>query len=101
MLSERSMVSPLSTRGDQVAVEPGLCHELFVGTALYRAASIEHDDLVGVADRAQAVRDDQAAHAAAPQVFVDAALGFGIERARRFVEHEERRLPHERARDLE
>jgi hypothetical protein len=42
-----------------------------VGTALHRPTALEHHDLVGVADGAEAVRDDQA-RASAPSDGTDA-----------------------------
>ena len=72
-----------------------------MGSTLHDVAAFEDDDLVCVPDRAEAVRDDETAASATPEVLVDPLLGLGIERARRLVQHEERRLAHEGARDLE
>src|SRR5277367_4808930 len=43
--------------------------------------------------------DHRAALHQRPQAFLDQVLGFGIERRGRFVEHEDLRILHERARD--
>ena len=50
---------------------------LFVRAALHDLAALHDDDLVGVANRAQPVRDDDARAAAAPQALVDVLLGVG------------------------
>ena len=71
-----------------------------MGPAFDDAALLEHDDLVAVADRAQPVGDDQAGTAPAAEVEVDRQLGLRVERARRLVEHEHRRLQRQRAGDL-
>src|SRR5262245_29838383 len=65
------------------------------------AAFMQHDDLVGVADRAQAMRDDDAGAAAAADALIDLLLDHGIEGGGRFVEDQHRGIAGERARDLQ
>src|SRR5664279_1539778 len=89
------------SRRDELEVNATLGEQVFVRATLHDATALEHDDFVGVADRAQPVSDDQAAATAAPEVGVDALLGLGIERARRFIEDDQRGLSGERSRDLE
>ena len=43
---------------DEPAVGPAPRHQLVVAALLDDARALDHDDAVGVADRAQAVRDD-------------------------------------------
>ena len=62
---------------------------------------VEHHDLVGVAHGGEAMRDHEAGDAARAQVRLDARLGRGVERAGGLVEDEDRRVAHQRARDLE
>src|SRR5690606_11225030 len=49
--------------------------ELVVRAALHDLAPLHHDDLVGVADRAEPVGDDKARAAAPAQAVVDELLG--------------------------
>ena len=64
-------------------------------------AVLEHDDQVGVADRRQAVRDDEGGPAVqqAPQRLLDLALGADVDRARRLVEDQDPRVGEQRARE--
>ena len=43
----------------EVEVQPAAGHQLVVRPLLHEPAPLEHEDQVGVADRAQAVRDDE------------------------------------------
>ena len=61
----------------------------------------EHDDLVAVADGAQAVGDDQAGASPAPEVVVDDGLGLGVQRAGGLVEHQQARVADQRPGDLQ
>ena len=65
------------------------------------AAVIEHEDLVGIDDGRQAVRDDQGGAFARDllEFGLDDLLGARIQRAGRFVEHEDRGILEQRARD--
>src|SRR5207237_9973706 len=80
-----------AARQDQILVPPGLDD----------AAVIENDYLVGVADRREAVRDrDRRAALGQPvERLLHQPLGLGVERARRFVEDEDRRVAQDRAGD--
>ena len=69
--------------------------------ALDGDALLEDDDLVAVADRREAVRDDQAGAAAGADVLVDRLLDQRVEGARRLVHDQDRRVAGERAGDLE
>src|SRR4051794_33551359 len=75
--------------------------QLVVGAALHHLAAVEDEDLVGVADGAQAMGDEEAGAAAAAQALVDAALGRGVEGAGGLVEDEDRGPPHQGAGDLQ
>src|SRR5688572_5694934 len=75
-----------SCGGDELLVEPALSEEVFVRATLHDVTALEDDDLVRVADRAEAVRDDEAARTPPAEVRIDALLGLGVERARGFVE---------------
>ena len=67
---------------------------------LHDAATVEHDDLVRVHDRTDAVADDErrAAGRHGAQVFEDGRLGVGVDGAERVVEDEHQRLARQRAR---
>ena len=72
-----------------------------MGSPFDDLALLQHDDLVAVADRAEAVRDDDAGAAAPPQIVIDDLFGDRIERAGRFVEHDQRGIGNQRPRDLD
>ena len=65
------------------------------------AAVVEHDDLVGVAHGREPVRDRDRRPALREPVerLLHEPLGLGVERARRLVEDEDRRVAQDRARD--
>ena len=69
--------------------------------ALNDLPAVEHHDLVAVANRAQAMRHDQAGAAPSAKRLVDRPLGQRVERAGRFVEHEQHRITGQGARDLQ
>jgi len=81
-------------------IDPGRPHQVgiaarHVAQALVRApldhrAPVEHDDLVAVADRAQAMGDDQARAPAPPQVVVHPPFGGRVEGGGGLVEHQDR-----------
>ena len=77
--------------GDQAAMRAALDHP----------APVEHDDLVAVADRRQAVGDDDAGQAAPSDRLEHFELGDRIERAGRLIEHEQRRIGGERLGQLQ
>src|SRR5260370_1075355 len=64
-------------------------------------APVEDDDLVRVADGREAVRDGdrRAPLGEAVEGLLHGALGLGVKRARRLVEHEHGRVSQDRARD--
>ena len=69
--------------------------------ALDDPPGVEHEDLIGVADRREAVRDrDRGAPARELiQRLLDSALGLGVQRRGRLVEDQHRRVAKDRARD--
>ena len=72
-----------------------------MGSALGDPPVVEDEDAVGVADGAQAVRDEEArarAHDALERALHD-RLALGVERARRLVEDQDPRVLQQRARD--
>ena len=75
--------------------------ELVEGAGLDDAALVEHQDAVGVADRGEAVGDHEGGAALHDLVErrLQLALGRGVERARRLVEDQDRRVLEERAGD--
>ena len=75
--------------------------EFLMSTAFRDGPVIENENLVGIPNRTQPVGDDQTRAAAAAQGLIDEILGHRVERARCFVEHDERRIAHQRARDLQ
>ena len=65
------------------------------------AAAFEHDDFVAIADRAQAVGDDDAGAASAPQVVVDGFFGDRIKCSRRFVQDKDRGIANQSSGDFD
>ena len=94
---------PLELAQIQVVVEPPPGEELPVGPPLDDPPVIDHQQLVGVPDRAQAVRD----HEAGPpchqvqERLLDAGLGAGVDAAGRLVEDQDRRVREDRPGDGE
>src|SRR3954464_10682174 len=72
-----------------------------VRAASDHAAFLQHDDLVAVADRAQAMGDDDARAAASPDALVDLLLDPRIERRGCLVEDQHRGIAGESAGDLQ
>ena len=85
----------------QLGVAPAEREQLVVRAALDDAAAVEHHDLVGVADGRQPVgdRDRRPALGELVQRLLHRALGLGVQRARRLVEHQHRRVAQHRAGD--
>ena len=87
----------------QIGVEAA-CFEQFAVRALLDDVAVAHDeDTVGIADGAQAVRDDKA-RAAAHEVIhrlLDELLGAGVDRAGRLIENENGGVCQHGARDLQ
>src|SRR5690348_12290153 len=82
-------------------VAPAAGEQLGVRAALDDAPPFEHDDLVGVTDRRQAVRDrdGRAALGQAVERLLHGALGLVVQRARRLVEDEDGWVSQDGARD--
>ena len=86
-----------------VAVQPPVgalgVEQLVVRALLDDPAAVEHDDPAGLADRRQAVGDDdrRAAREQPAQAGLDAALGVQVDVRRRLVEDEDPRVGDERA----
>src|SRR5438128_12614214 len=72
-----------------------------VVAALDDLARLDHQDQVGVADRAQAMRDDDAGASAQEPAerCLDPLLGAGVDAARRLVEDQDARVGEHRARE--
>ena len=66
-------------------------------------ARVDHGELVGAADRGEAVRDDEcrAARHEPLERLLDGALALGVERRRCLVQDEDRRVLQQGARDRE
>src|SRR5262249_48690129 len=75
--------------------------QVVVPAVLDDAAVVEHDDLVGVAHGREPVgdRDRRSALGETVERLLHEPLGLGVERARRLVEDEDRRVPQDRPRD--
>ena len=88
-------------RFGQFGEDAALCHQLVEAAALHDAAAVEHEDARGVAHRGEPVGDDEGG--AALHHLVEGGghlgLGRGIERARRLVEDQDRRVLQQRPGD--
>src|SRR5438552_2389643 len=75
--------------------------QVLVAADLDDATAVEDDDLVRIADGRETVgdRDRRAALREAVERLLHEPLGLGVERARRLVEDEDRRVAQDRARD--
>ncbi|NJM32738.1 MAG: hypothetical protein HC848_07675, partial [Limnobacter sp.] len=91
----------LECRADegQVAAAPG--EKLVVGSVLGHTALVQNHDPVGIGDGREPVGDgdDGAAPAHGLEAFLNLDLGLAVERTRRFVEKQDRRVLQKRARD--
>ena len=77
----------------QARIEAAFGQQLEMLALLDDLAAIEHDDVVGMHDGGEAMRDDEA-RALARHAFervLDLALGMAVERRGRLVEHQDRR----------
>src|SRR5438309_8240469 len=85
----------------QLGVEAAFVEELIMGAALDDLPLVEHDDLVGFDDGRKPVGDHDRRPAFGDLVerFLDGLLSAAVERAGRFVEHEDRRVLEQRAGD--
>ena len=68
-----------------------------MGAAFGDAAVVQDDDLVGVVNRGQAVRNDQAGGVCAEDGLLDGALGFVVQSGGGLIEDEHLRATQERA----
>ena len=75
--------------------------QLGMAALFQHTALVEHDDVVRVLDRGQAMRDHQRGAVLHQSLhgFLDQALRFGIQRAGGLVEDQDRRVLEDRARD--
>ena len=91
----------LGVAGDERGVAAARGEQLLVRADLGDAAAVEHDDLVGVADGREPVgdRDRRPALGQPLERLLDGALGLRVERGRRLVEDEDRRVAQDRPRD--
>src|SRR5260370_22444979 len=87
----------------QPAVDVAPVEKLRMGADVVDAATLKHEDRVGVHQRGEAVRDDNQRPALrdAQQVGVDDGLAVGIERAGRLVEDQDPRIADQRPGDGE
>ena len=97
----RSVVMVSSDVREQPGVEAALRQQFLVSSGFHGFAAIQHHDPVRVPDRAEAVRDDHAAAAAAAQIAVDPQFRFRVERAGRLVQQQQGGVRHQRPRDFE
>ena len=83
------------------ANSPSACRKLFEPSAFDNASMIENENLIGIGHRRQAVRNDErrAAGAQCVEGALDLGLRLGIERARRLIEDQDRRILQDGARD--
>src|SRR6267378_8562252 len=102
----RTSVNPDSTSGSelqvvQAAVETVPREEMVVTAALHDPAFGQHDDEVRMLYRGEPMRDHEygAMRHQPLDGLLHQPLRFGVERARRFVENQNRRIAQERARD--
>ena len=87
----------------QLGVDLIAFDELIMGAFFGDEAAFEHDDLIGIADSAQAVSndDDCAAFHQAFERFHYDLLRLGVERGGRFIENENVRIAHDGAGDAD
>lgn len=86
---------------DEAGVVPAQLHELAVAALLDDPPAVEHQNAIGGYDGRQPMRHDEGGPASGQAVErpLHPMLGFGVERARSFVEHQDPRVLEERARD--
>ena len=91
---------PMPSAGD-LAVNTAILHQLVVRADPGHTALVQHDDAVGMADRADALRHDQAGRVAqlARQTGAEAGIGAVIQRGERIIKDEDLRLAGQCARD--
>src|SRR5262245_3798498 len=83
-----SSISPALLRLHQAAIGAVLVDHLVMRAALHHAPALQYQYLVAVTYGAQAMRDHEAAAAAAAQLIVDLLLDQWIERRRRLVQQQ-------------
>src|SRR5919201_4817 len=91
----------LGVAGDERGVAPAGGDQLLVPAALDDPAVVQHDDLIGLAHGREPVRDRNRRPPLREPVErrLHEPLGLGVERARRLVEDENRRVAENRPRD--
>ena len=90
-----------ATLGDEAREQAALLHQLAELAPLDDAALVEDEDTVRIRHRREPVRDDEGRAPLAQRIErpLDLALGLGIERARRLVEDQDRRILQDGARN--
>src|SRR5581483_4315904 len=85
----------------QIIIQAFLFHQAEMRSRLDDAAIVHHDDEIRVANRAQAVSDDQrrAPFEDAIEILLDCPLALVVQSAGGFVEDEDARIAEERAGD--
>src|SRR5690554_2034991 len=86
---------------DKPTVYPFQLHQLIVRTALDHSPFVQHNNLVAIAYRAQAVRNDDASATAPPQIRHDGLLGYGVQRTGGLIQNKQRGLARQRPRNLQ
>ena len=86
---------------DQRGVDPATGNQFSMRAALHDRPVLEHEDQVGITDRAQSVRDDDFGTRQRSQVLVYQRVSDRVEAARGLSEDENRWLVGERARSGE
>src|SRR5215213_4756629 len=78
----------------EIKIKTTLLHQLIVIAGLSDHPFFQHDDRVRLANRAQTMRDDdrRSSRHQPTEVVLNRALRFGVERARRLVENQHRRI---------
>src|SRR5581483_8237556 len=87
----------------EVRVEAADGQQLVVGALLDDASALQHDDLIGITDRGQAMGDDQARTALEQYLegLLDLLLGEAVDARRRLVEHQDLGIGDQRPREAE
>ena len=82
-------------------VQPVLGHQLLVRPLFHDPPVLQHDNLVGVANSRQTMGDDDGRPTDHQplQCLLDQELGFGVDRGRRLVQDQDRRVPQHRSGD--
>ena len=97
----RSSRKPPDWRSQSCGVVAAARQQLGVGPGFDDSARVDHDQAVHPRDRREPVRDCEHGAAAHQRVelFLDRRFGFGVERGGRFVEHQDRGVFEDHARE--